>query len=74
MLKGIVTSNLVSVVYVAVDPAGKLADAWVFASSGYPAADAEAIRTAKRSSCVPTLSYCRPAGGTYLFQVEFDPN
>lgn len=70
-LKGLAIGDLISVVYVAIDPAGKVVDAWTFASSGFSAADDEAIKTAKKSLYIPTVSYCRPAGGTYLFQVDF---
>lgn len=64
----------VSVIYVAVDSAGRLADAWIFKSSGYPSMDYEALIAARRSQYAPPISYCRPVGGTYLFQADFEPN
>jgi TonB family protein len=67
-------SRKVSVIYVAVDPHGQLADAWLFASSGYPAMDAEALNAARRSQYLAPISYCRPVGGTYLFAADFEPN
>lgn len=62
-----------SVVYVAVDPNGKLSDAWLFGSSGYPALDKAAITAAKRSSYTAAKSYCRSVGGVYLFRADFEP-
>jgi TonB family protein len=62
-----------AVVYVAVDSAGKLADAWIYASSGYPAIDKAALSAARRSSYVAPISYCRAVSGTYLFQADFSP-
>lgn len=67
-------SREVSVVYVAVDSRGQLVGAWLFASSGYPAMDAEALSAARRSQYLAPISYCRPVGGTYLFVAEFDPD
>jgi hypothetical protein len=62
-----------SLVAVAVDSHGKLIDAWIWGTSGYPAMDDEAIRTARRSTYIGATSYCRPANGTYLFQADFGP-
>lgn len=64
----------ISVVYVAVNARGQLADAWLFKSSGYPAMDQEALVAAKRSQYAAPVSFCRPVGGTYLFRADFDPN
>jgi hypothetical protein len=60
-------------VYVAVDRDGKLADAWLLATSGYRALDLAAITAAKESTYAPAVSYCRPVGATYIFTAEFQP-
>lgn len=64
----------VSEIYVAIDKTGKLADAWVFASSGYPELDRAALDAAKRSRYAAPISYCQPVYGTYLFRADFAPN
>jgi TonB family protein len=63
----------VSEVYVALDPTGKLADAWTFSSSGYPALDRAALVAARRSKYAAPISYCRSVGGTYIFRADFEP-
>jgi TonB family protein len=68
-----VSQAATAVVYVAVDSAGKLADAWIYASSGYVAMDKAALSAARRSSYVAPISYCRAVSGTYLFQADFLP-
>lgn len=67
------THRVISLVYVAVDYKGNLADAWIFASSGYHAADQEALRAARLSHYEAPTSYCRAVGGTYLFRADFMP-
>jgi TonB family protein len=67
-------SREVAVVYVAVDARGRVADARIFSSSGYPAMDAAALNAARHSQFSPAISYCRPVGGRYLFAAVFDPN
>jgi Gram-negative bacterial TonB protein C-terminal len=68
-----VSGTAVSLIAVAVDSHGKLIDAWIWGTSGYPAMDDEAIKAARHSSYTGAISYCRPVGGTYLFQAEFGP-
>src|ERR1700729_510331 len=58
-------------VYIAIDRTGKLRDAWIFASSGYPQLDQAALDAAKKSSYKGATSYCRPVTGLYLFRAEF---
>jgi len=66
-----VNQSATSLVYVAVNPVGKLVDAWIFASSGYPALDQAALTAARRSEYAPATSYCRPVSGLYLFAADF---
>lgn len=62
-----------SEIAVAIDPQGKLVDAWLWASSGYSALDDSALSAARRSKFTGAMSYCRPVSGTYLFQADFAP-
>jgi TonB family protein len=66
-------NEAVSEIAVAVDPSGKLADAWVFSSSGYPQLDQSALDAARRSKYVAPVSYCSAVGGMYLFRANFQP-
>ena len=61
----------ISEVAVAIDPSGKLVDAWIWAKSGYPALDDAALKAARRSKYSGAASYCRPVSGTYLFRSDF---
>ena len=54
-------------VEIALDPAGKLIDAWIYASSGYAGWNLAALRAARLSTYSGSISYCRPVRGTYLF-------
>jgi len=60
-----------SEIAVAIDPEGNLVDAWVWATSGYPALDDAAINAARRSKFSGATSYCRPVSGTYIFRASF---
>jgi hypothetical protein len=62
-----------SEIAVAIDPQGKLVEAWVWATSGYPALDDAALSAARRSQYSGAISYCRPVSGTYLFRADFAP-
>jgi hypothetical protein len=66
-------SVAISEIAVAVDPRGKLVDAWVWASSGYPPIDEAALKAARRSKYTGATSYCLPVSGTYLFRADFEP-
>jgi len=61
----------VSEIAVALDPNGKLLDAWVWAKSGYPALDDAALKAARRSRYSGAVSYCGAVHGTYLFRADF---
>jgi Gram-negative bacterial TonB protein C-terminal len=61
----------IAIIAIAVDPQGKLVDAWVWATSGYPAIDEAALKAAQQSSYSGATSYCRPVSGTYLFRADF---
>ncbi len=61
----------VSQIAVAVDTTGKLVDAWVWASSGYPPLDEAALDAARRSKYTAPISYCYAVKGTYLFRADF---
>ena len=62
-----------AMVYVVINPNGKVADAWIFASSGYPLLDQSALDAAKHSSYIAPTSYCQAISGTYLFKADFQP-
>lgn len=65
------TLPAVAEIYVAVNSKGVLADAWIFASSGYPAMDDAALTAARKSRYAAPTSYCRSVSGTYLFRAIF---
>lgn len=68
------TQRATSEIEVAVGPDGKLVDAWLFASSGYPQLDESAMLAAKRSTYAPAISYCKTIGASYLFRATFLPH
>jgi TonB family protein len=63
-----------SVVNVAIDAEGSVADAWIFASSGNNYLDKAAMDAAKATTYEAGRSYCRPVPGSYRFIINFDPN
>lgn len=63
----------ISIIAIAVDPQGKLVDAWIWAKTGYPAIDEAALKAAQQSKYSGATSYCRPVSGTYLFRADFSP-
>lgn len=63
----------ISIIAVAVDPQGKLVDAWVWANSGYSSIDQAALKAAQQSTYTGATSYCRAVSGTYLFRATFTP-
>ena len=65
------SGSAISEIAVAIDPSGKLVDAWVWAKSGYPALDDAALKAARRSKYSGAISYCRPVHATYLFRADF---
>lgn len=60
-----------SVVMVAVNADGSVADAWIDGPSGYQQFDAEAVDAAKHSKYTGALAYCQAVPGTYLFNVTW---
>jgi hypothetical protein len=56
---------------VALDPSGKLIDAWVYASTGIAVFNHAALVAARASTYVGAVSYCRSVSSTYLFQSLF---
>jgi TonB family protein len=63
----------ISVIAIALDGHGKLIDAWVWASSGYPPMDDAALKAARRSKYTGATSYCLPVSAMYLFRADFEP-
>ncbi|HLI94764.1 MAG TPA: TonB family protein [Candidatus Baltobacteraceae bacterium] len=61
-------------VEIALDPDGTVRDAWVWAPSGVPQFDQEALRAAKASTYTGARAYCQPVPAEYLFVVTFKPN
>ena len=62
-----------SLIEVAVGDNDSLIDAWIYASSGWAAADLSALRAARASKYATAVSYCRRVRGYYLFRVDFFP-
>jgi TonB family protein len=58
-------------VQVTLDAAGRVTDLSIYRSAYNPQLDRAAIAAAKASTYAPALVDCLPAGGTYLFTVEF---
>ena len=64
----------VTLVIVAINPDGSLADAWIWAPSGYEAFDEAALKSAQASKYKNARSYCTNVPGLYLFKAAFGPN
>lgn len=62
-----------TVVDVAINADASVADASVFARSGYPYLDKAALNAAKATTYEAGRSYCRPVPGTYRFVTTFYP-
>lgn len=63
--------NAVAQIRVTLDAAGKVTEAAVFRSAGNVLLDRAAIAAARMSRYRPEIRDCEPAGGSYLFTVEF---
>ncbi len=61
-----------TVVEVAINRDGSLADAWIRAPSGYDAFDEAALATARASRYTNARSYCTNVPGLFLFKATFD--
>lgn len=73
-LRGAVFGRATTAVEVAIGADGTLADAWIWAPSGFRPFDEEALRAAKNTTYSGARSYCRAVPGLYLFRVTFAPN
>jgi TonB family protein len=62
----------VNAVDVAIDTDGSVADAWIWAPSGYRAFDDAAVEAASHSTYKNARAYCKDVPGIYLFRVTFD--
>jgi TonB family protein len=58
-------------VQVSLDTAGRVTDARIYRSTGSMGLDRVAVLAARRSTYAPQIVDCQPAGGTYLFRVDF---
>jgi len=58
-------------VQVTLDDLGRVTDARIYASTGTMSLDRAAVTAARRSTYAPQIVDCQPAGGTYLFKVDF---
>ncbi|MHB8357490.1 MAG: TonB family protein, partial [Vulcanimicrobiaceae bacterium] len=61
-----------TVVEVAINRDGSLADAWIRAPSGYDVFDEAALATARASRYTNARSYCTNVPGLFLFKATFD--
>ena len=59
-------------VQVTLDDRGRVTDAHIFSSTGTMSLDRAAVEAARLSTYAPSIVDCQPAGGTYLFKVDFD--
>jgi TonB family protein len=59
---------------ITIDSVGRVMDAKITSSSGYPVLDANALRAALQSQYFPKIQHCLPVSGTYRFRVTFDPS
>lgn len=60
-----------SSVMIAVGGDGSIADAWLWASSGYAPLDAASLAAAKSSTYIGARAYCRAVPGIYRLNVTF---
>lgn len=58
-------------IQVSLDAAGRVTDVRVYHSTGSMGLDRAALDAARRSTYAPQIVDCQPAGGTYLFRVDF---
>lgn len=58
-------------VQVSLDDRGRVTDAHIYTSTGTMSLDRAAVDAARRSTYAPSIVDCQPAGGTYLFKVDF---
>jgi TonB family protein len=58
-------------VQVTLDATGRITDVRIYQSAGDPQLDRAATAAARASTYAPSIVDCLPAGGTYLFRVDF---
>lgn len=58
-------------VQVTLDDRGRVTDAHIYTSTGTMSLDRVAVDAARRSTYAPQIVDCQPAGGSYLFKVDF---
>lgn len=58
-------------VQVTLDDRGQVTDAHIYTSTGTMSLDRAAVLAARRSTYAPQVVDCQPAGGSYLFKVDF---
>jgi TonB family protein len=68
------TAETASIVEVAINADGSVADAWVEGPSGSELFDDAAVEAAKGSNYKPARAYCQNVPQTYLFNVTWSPN
>jgi len=69
-----ISSEIVTLIRVAVDAHGNVADAWIWQPSGGKAFDEAALASAKNSVYAAGTAFCAPAPGDYVFRAVFRPN
>jgi TonB family protein len=67
-----ITGTVVATVAVTLDTSGNVIAATIYQSSGDAALDQAAIDAAKRSTYSPGAADCKPAGGTFAVQFQFE--
>jgi TonB family protein len=67
-------NHMIAIATVALDSAGKVADAWIVGSSGSPEVDAATLRAAKASTYLPAEFLCVPISGLFTFRANFAPS
>lgn len=69
-----IKGRITTLVTIVVSPDGVVRTAVVRKSSGYPDADAEAVKAAKLSEYTPKMEDCHPVYGWYIFRADFEPD
>jgi TonB family protein len=63
--------HLIVQVAILVNPDGTVTNPWIWRSSGYPDADAAAIKSALATTYSPKVVDCKAVAGRYLFRADF---
>jgi TonB family protein len=67
----IISEEHTALVKVLLDASGKVADAWIFGSSGAKPLDDAALVAARATTYVPGQFLCAPVPGVYMFRADF---